>query len=109
MLYSCEESKVIPNVLKIKIIKVVGVIIEIMNFVRNLKIKNINMIQRYKRTWCDYLIPCKINPNIMVGEYECSQCKFHKSMKENSGKKFEPGDYARYFYVYEGKVECNIE
>ena len=67
------------------------------------------MIQIYKRTWCDYLTPCKINPEILVGEYECSQCKHHKSMKENPGKKFDPCDYARYSYIWEGEVECNAE
>ena len=66
------------------------------------------MVQKYKRTWCDYLTPCKIKPNIMVGEYECQEeCPHFKSVEENNGKKFEPCDYSRYSYVWEGIVICN--
>lgn len=66
------------------------------------------MVQKYKRTWCDYLTPCKIKPNIMVGEYECQkECPYFKFVEENNGKKFEPCDYSRYSYIWEGVVKCN--
>ena len=50
------------------------------------------MIQIYKRTWCEYLTPCKIRPEIMIGEYYCQEkCPFFKSIKEEKWK---------------GQVEC---
>lgn len=68
------------------------------------------MVQAYKRTWCDYLTPCKIRPEIMVGEYECQEeCPFFVSVKEEEGKKFDPCDYARYSYVWNGEVKCKAE
>ena len=66
------------------------------------------MVQQYKRTWCDYLTPCKIKPDIMVGSYECQEeCQCFKSYKEDNSKKFDPCDYSRYSYVWNGEVECN--
>lgn len=66
------------------------------------------MIQKYKRTWCDYLTPCKIKPDIMVGSYECQEeCPYFKSAKEKEGRTFKPGDTARYLYVWSGEVECS--
>lgn len=68
------------------------------------------MKQKYERTWCDYLTPCKIKPHVMVGEYECCEkCPYFKSIKENPSKKFDPCDYARYSYVHTGEVECTCD
>lgn len=67
------------------------------------------MKQPYQRTWCDYLTPCKVNPDIMVGEYDCEQCKHFQSRKEEKGKEFDPCDYSRYSYVWNGEVECNAD
>lgn len=65
--------------------------------------------QEYQRTWCDYLTPCSVNPNIMVGEYECQEeCPFFKSVQEEK-KEFKPCDYSRYSHIYHGEVTCNIE
>lgn len=67
------------------------------------------MKQSYKRTWCDYLTPCQIKPDIMVGEYECQeQCPYFKSSKEDSAPAFKIGDYSRYFHIYNGEVECEF-
>lgn len=65
--------------------------------------------QTYQRTWCDYLTPCKIRPEIMVGEYECEQCEYFKSRKEKAAPKFDVCDYSRYSYIHHGEVECNIK
>lgn len=64
---------------------------------------------KYERTWCDYLTNCKHFPEIEVGSYECDQCKFCKSMKENKSKITEACDYRRYFEIIEGEVECSFD
>lgn len=65
------------------------------------------MVQKYERTWCDYLTPCKVKPHINVGEYECcEECPYFKSVKEEKGKTFDPCDYNRYSYIWKGEVEC---
>ena len=68
------------------------------------------LIQTYSRTWCDYLTPCLIQPEIMVGEYECQEkCPFFISIEEYEGKKFDACDYSRYSYVWNGSVKCKIK
>lgn len=45
-----------------------------------------------ERTWCDYLTPCpylnkeKDDSGIMVGDYECSQCKYFKETHQVNNK-----------------------
>lgn len=68
------------------------------------------MKQQYQRTWCDFLTPCKVRPEIMVGEYECQEeCPHFKSLKEEEAPNFKPCDFARYSHIYHGEVECNID
>lgn len=69
----------------------------------------IEMKQSYERTWCDYLTPCKLKPEIMVGEYECEQCPHFNSRKEEPAPKFNACDYSRYSHIYHGEVECNLK
>lgn len=64
---------------------------------------------QYERTWCDYLTKCKHFPDIEVGSYECDQCKFCKSMKENKSIFLEPCDYRKYTEVILGEVECSFD
>ena len=64
-------------------------------------------IIEYKRTWCDYLTPCKHFKNINVGEYECcEECKFNDGWEEDPSPKFKVGDYSRYSYIHTGRVKC---
>lgn len=61
----------------------------------------------YERTWCDYLTPCPHRKDVCVGEYECSICNHHKNWTEEKVPNWEIGDYARYFYLHKGYVECD--
>lgn len=64
---------------------------------------------RYERTWCDYLTNCKHRPDIEVGSYECSQCKFHAGFHENAAPERGVTDMRKYSDIIEGVVNCNYE
>lgn len=68
-------------------------------------------IIKFENTWCDYLTPCPYKPDIMVGDWECSECSHHVSMKITKDP-ISPSpilDMSKYFKVAEGEVECNYK
>lgn len=68
----------------------------------------------FERTWCDYLTPCpyknkeKDETGIMVGDYECYNCKHCKQYIDNSSILDNKGkvDYTK---VVVGRVKCNFK
>ena len=71
----------------------------------------------FETTWCDYLTQCSKFPDIFVGSYECSQCKYHKGISQTytedyrkACKKKKKCDYAKYMVVAQkGTVLCDCE
>lgn len=60
------------------------------------------MIREFECTWADYLTKCKDFPNIEIGSYECSQCKYFGGFAEQVF--INPGDY---FTIAIGCINCN--
>jgi hypothetical protein len=53
-------------------------------------------------TWCDYLTPCEHFPEIEVGSYHCSQCKYFEG---HNG--FTDIPRSEYFKVVTNSIKCN--
>jgi hypothetical protein len=60
------------------------------------------MTVEYKMTWCDYLTPCKHFPEIEVGSYHCSVCKYFEG--HNGFTDIPRGEY---FKVVTNSIKCN--
>ncbi len=67
-------------------------------------------IIKFKRTWCDYLTPCKNYPNIMVGSYECSECPCFKGFEflecSHNISETEFNNMSQYFKIYNESIKC---
>ena len=59
-------------------------------------------IKEYKMTWCDYLTLCEHFPEIEVGSYHCSCCKYFGG--HNNFNKIPTGEY---FKVINNIIKCN--
>ena len=59
-------------------------------------------IKEYKMTWCDYLTLCEHFPEIEVGSYHCSCCKYFGG--HNNFNKIPTGEY---FKVINNTIKCN--
>ena len=59
-------------------------------------------IKEYKMTWCDYLTPCEHFPEIEVGSYHCSTCKYFEG--HNGFTDIPRGEY---FKVVTNSIKCN--
>jgi hypothetical protein len=74
-----------------------------------------SQILNFKFNWADYLTPCPFKKDIMIGEYECSVCPYHKGFKitqsidTNAKDENDVVSYKRYFEVGTGIVECSAE
>lgn len=60
------------------------------------------MTRKFECNWADYLTKCKDFPNIEIGSYECSQCKYFGGVTEQAY--VIPGDY---FTISTGCINCN--
>ena len=69
-------------------------------------------VLNFKFNWFDYLTPCPFKKDVMVGEYDCSVCPYHKSFKiihsidRYMRNEQEEISYTKYFEIGEGIVEC---
>ena len=61
---------------------------------------------KFDYNWCEYLTPCSVHPDIMIGDYECEQCKYFKASNYEPIQRKQPGDYSKYFDIYHGCVDC---
>ena len=73
-------------------------------------------VLNFKFNWFDYLTPCPFKKDVMVGEYVCSVCPYHKSFKItddiNRHKKDDNTvnlSYNKYFEIGTGIVECRAD
>jgi C4-type Zn-finger protein len=68
----------------------------------------------FEFTLMDYLTECPYRKDIFVGEYDCSQCKYHRGFeldkeREDKLKEFEIGNYSQYFFRRIGKCTCSYK
>ena len=59
-------------------------------------------IKEYKMTWCDYLTSCEHFPEIEVGSYYCSCCKYFRGHND-----FNKTPVGEYFKVVTNSIKCN--
>lgn len=62
---------------------------------------------KFKRNWCDYLTKCPYKENIMIGEYECSQCECNCGLVEDKPDFKGKCNYAFYTAVWGGECQCS--
>lgn len=74
------------------------------------RVKKMNVF-KFEMTWCEYLTPCPFRVGVMIGDYDCSQCKHHKKIKQYQNpdiQKLGVCDYRRYSMITsKGIVMCN--
>ena len=60
----------------------------------------------FEFTWCDYLTPCPHKKDVMIGDYDCSECEYHIAVKQNNLICDASNSYSKYSKVANGVVFC---